>query len=186
MCFKWLSVILEELKSVLLPENEWFLETALRFRILLSVGIWGDVAPVLHEEKALLLFTLDFSWNDLLKNMFDGIPLVADNRSFTSFFRFLCCLSPARSPTVDHFSNKTIEHKIDNDIKTKVLKAMILTKTAIKKNDVDKNTLKSIIIFRRISFSRGIVEIKIWLPVSYTSTPIPTIIQCFCCWTTVT
>lgn len=123
------------------------------------------MAPVLHEEEALLLFTFDFSWNDLLKNMFDRIPLVVVNCSFTSFFRFLRCLSPARSPSVDHFSNKTIEHKIENDIKIKVLKAMILTKTAIKRTDADKNTLKSIIIFRRISFSRGIVEIKIWLPV---------------------
>lgn len=167
--FKWLSVILEALKSDLLPENEWFLDTVLRFRMRLSVGTWGDVAPILHVDvdEVLFLLALDLSWNDLLKNMFENIPLETGNCSL--FLRFFCRFSTARSPFVDHFSNKTAVHKMDNDIKTKVLKVMIFTKTAIKRNSADKNTLKSIIIFRRISFSRGIVEIKRWLPVKISS-----------------
>lgn len=160
--FKWLFVIFEELKLVFFFENEWFFEIVLWFWILLFVGNWGDVVLVFYEEEVLLLFIFDFFWNDLLKNMFDKILLVVVNCFFMLFFCFLCCFLFVWSLFVDYFLNKIIEYKIENDIKIKVLKVMILIKIVIKRIDVDKNILKLIIIFRCILFLCGIVEIKIW------------------------
>lgn len=162
-----LSVVLETLKSDLLPANEWFLDTKLRFRTLpvpaLVTG--GEEGPNIHGDKALLLLFFDFSWNDLFKNMFIKKPLVDDVRSFSLFFLPLCSLSLARiRPFNDHLLNNSSALKINNDIPINVLKVIRPTITAIKKNGTVKITLKSNILFKPISFSRGFVEIKFRLP----------------------
>jgi hypothetical protein len=151
-----LFVTLEVLKLDVLPAlNERFLDTTLRFRTLPTVVTGVEDGPNIHGDKTFVLLFFDFSWNDLFKNMFTKKPFVTDV-GLRSFSLFLLALGPS----LDDLLNNSSTHKMDNDTITNVLKVIRSTMTAVKKNSIVKITLKSNILFKPISFSRGFVETK--------------------------